>query len=117
MKVLLSILCGTIILFVGGCVVTLAGDGWWLAVISWGVVALNVLMIAAIWGISGPMRPLFIGMAILDVAVALMLGGLTLTYAGSDPDMLRWGLLTAAAFLVKAGLSVAVSRQVRDPQQ
>jgi hypothetical protein len=116
MKVLLSILCGTIIVFVGGCVVTLAGDGGWLSIIAWTVVVLNVLMITAMWGVSGPMRPVFIGMAVIDLAVALVLGGVTLTYAGGDPDMLRWGLLTALAFLVKAGLSVAVSRQVKDQQ-
>ena len=117
MKVLLSILCGTIILFVGGCVVTLGGDGGLLAAVSWGIVVLNALMIAAMWGISGPLRPVFIGMAVIDVAVAMLLGGLTLTYAGSDPDMLRWGLLTALAFLVKAGLSVAVSRRAGNLQQ
>ena len=117
MKIVLSILCGTIILFVGGCVFTLGGDGGLLAAVSWGIVVLNALMIAAMWGVSGPLRPVFIGMAVVEVAAALLLGGLTLTYAGGDQDMLRWGLLTALAFLVKSALSVAVSRQVKDQQQ
>lgn len=112
MKVLLSILCGTIILFVGGCVITLGSSGGLLAIVCWGIVALNALMIAVMWGISGPLRPLFYVMASADVAVALILGGLTLAYSGNDKQMLQWGLLAAVAFLVKAGLSVAVAKRV-----
>ena len=72
---------------------------------SWAIVIANLLMIAAMWGMPGQMRALFIAMAVLDVAVALLLGGVVLAESGSDPGLLLWGLLIAAAFLVKAGLS------------
>ena len=113
MKVLLSILCGTVILFVGGCVMSLGSGGGPIAWASWGVVGVNLLMIIAMWGLSGPMRPLFIAMAVLDVAVALVIGGVTVSEAGSDKDLLFWGLVAALAFALKAGLSFAVAKRVR----
>ena len=111
MKVLLSILCGTVILFVGGCVMSFASGGGPIIWASWAVVVVNLLMIAAMWGFSGRLRALFIGMAVLDLAVALLAGGVTLYNAGTDDELLFWGLLTALAFLVKAGLSYVISKR------
>lgn len=111
MKVLLSILCGTVILFVGGCVMSFGSGGGPIIWASWAVVVVNLLMIAAMWGLSGRMRALFVGMAVLDLAVALLAGGVTLYNAGTDGELLFWGLLAALAFLVKAGLSYKMSRR------
>ena len=111
MKILLSILCGIIVLFVGGCVMSLGGGGGPIIWASWAIVIANLLLIAAMWGMPGPMRALFIAMAVLDVAVALLLGGVVLAESGSDPGLLFWGLLIAVAFLVKAGFSYKMSRR------
>ncbi len=111
MKVLLSILCGTVILFVGGCVMSLGSGGGPIIWASWAVVIANLLMIAAMWGMPGQMRALFIGMAVLDLGVALLAGGVTLFNSGTDRELLFWGLLVALAFLVKAGLSYKMSRR------
>ena len=111
MKILLSILCGTVILFVGGCVMSFGGDAGPIAWASWAIVIVNLLLIAAIWGLTGPMRPLFVIMGVVDVGVALVLGVLTISESGRDKELLVWGLAAAAAFLVKALLSFAAARR------
>ena len=111
MKILLSILCGTVILFVGGCVVSFGGDAGPIAWLSWGVVIVNLLLIAATWGLTGPLRPLFIIMGVVDLGVALVLGVVTISDSHLDPGLMAWGLAIAAAFLVKALLSFAAARR------
>ena len=113
MRILLSILCGTVILFVGGCVMSFGSDAGPIAWLSWAIVAVNLVMIAAMWGLAGPMRPLFIAMAVLDLGLALIIGGLALSESGSDRDLLFWGLVAALAFAVKAALSFAVAKRVK----
>lgn len=106
MKVVLTILCSLMILLAGGCVIMTAGSGMGvIGLINLLIIVPNALMIAAIYGFSGPMRPVFIAFAIVDVAVALLVGGLTLSVAGSDEQILFIGLLITFAFLLKAGLS------------
>lgn len=112
MKIILSILCGTVILFIGGCAVTLGGEGGPIVWASWAIVLANLSMIVAIWGMPSRIRPLFIGMAVLDVVVALLLGGATLFNSGTDRELLFWGLLVAFAFLAKAGLSYMISKRI-----
>ena len=111
MKIILTILCGAVILFVGGCVITL-GDGGPVAVASWIVVGINLLLIAGMWALPGKLRPLFIVMALVDFGVALMLIWPIVLETGMDPEFRFWIMLPAAAFLAKGILSLKVSRKV-----
>jgi hypothetical protein len=111
-KVLLSILCATVILFIGGCVMTIGQDGGAIAWTSWAIVGVNLLMITAIWGVTGPLRPLFIGMGGVDAVVAFIIAGATLFNAGNDQEVLRWGLLIAVAFVGKSLLSFLMAGRV-----
>ena len=112
MKIILTILCGAVILFVGGCVATLGGDGGPIAVASWIVVGINLLLIAGMWALPGKLRPLFIVMALVDFGVALMLVWPIVLETGMDPEFRFWIMLPAAAFLAKGILSLKVSRKV-----
>ncbi len=113
MKVLLTILCGTVILFVGGCVMSFGSGGGPIVWASWGIAGVNLLMIAAMWGIAGPMRPLFVAMAVIDVALALGLGFVVMTDAGTGAELMAWGFGIVGAFLVKGALSYWVAKRVK----
>ncbi len=94
------------ILLAGGCVVATAGSGMGvIGLINLLIIVPNALMIAAIYGFSGPMRAVFVTFAVIDVAVALLVGGLTLSLPGGDQGVVFIGLLITFAFLLKAGLS------------
>lgn len=116
MKILLSILCGTIILFVGGCVMSFGGDAGPIAWLSWAIVAVNLLMITAMWGLAGPMRVLFVVMAIADFALAALFAVLLAIYSSNSAEEMQFGLLAIAAFALKGGLSLAVSRRTGPAQ-
>jgi hypothetical protein len=112
MKVILTIFSGLMALFTGGCGLLLGGSLGLVSLILLGIAALNLLMILAMYGYTGPMRPAFITLIVADLVVA---GGLLLLgFVGSisDPSVLPLAMLLAGAFLVKAGLSYGVMRQL-----
>ncbi len=113
MKVVLTILCGLMILLSGGCVIAGGGGMDAIGLINLVVIVPNALLIAAMYGFSGSMRPVFIGLAIADIALALLLGGLTVALAGTDVEMLWLGLLITFAFLLKGGLTWSMSNKLR----
>ena len=55
----------------------------------------------------------FLGLAIADVAIALTLGALAISLAGSDLQVLGLGLLITFAFLLKGGLTWAISKKLK----
>ncbi len=113
MKIVLTILCGLMILLSGGCVISVGGGMDAIGLINLAVIVPNALLIAAMYGYSGPMRPVFIGLAITDIVIALVLGGLTVSLAGPDLQVLWLGLLITFAFLLKGGLTWSMSNKLK----
>jgi hypothetical protein len=80
LRVLLTILCAIIVLFAGGCALTLvAGSGIGgalfaapFALIPGGLAFLNILVIGALWGKMKVRKGAFLTLAILDALVVLM---------------------------------------------
>src|SRR5437764_4734875 len=97
MKTLLAILCIIMLLFGGGCAVTLGGyNGGALVLIPLAVAVLNGLVLVAIFGMSEPWRPAFYVLIAADVLIAV---GTIVAYAAtsaSDPSVLPWALAMAA---------------------
>ena len=113
MKILLTILCGLMILLSGGCVVAIGGSGLnMIVLLNLLIIVPNILMILAMYGLSTPMRPVFILLAIADLVIALLVGGLTIMYSAGDGQVFGFGLLISGAFLLKAFLTWSASRQL-----
>lgn len=80
MKIILTILCAIIVLFAGGCALTLvAGSGIGgaifaapFALIPAGLAFLNILVIGALWGKMKVRKGAFLTLVILDALVVLM---------------------------------------------
>ena len=113
MKVFLTILCGLMVLLAGGCTLAIGSGGGIVSLVLAGIVALNVLMIAAMYGYSGPMRPAFITLAVADVLVAIGVMALALSLSVNDAATIQLAALIAAGFLLKAGLTWAMQRRMR----
>ncbi|MCB1380408.1 MAG: hypothetical protein KDK89_18875 [Alphaproteobacteria bacterium] len=121
MKILLTILSAIMVLFAGGCTLMMLGSGGGgamflggggLALIPGGVLALNLAMLAALWGKARPGKWVFVTLAILDaIVVAIVL--LTWSSFGLGDPSLNWlAGLTAFGFAVKGVLSaIFVGRQ------
>jgi hypothetical protein len=110
MKIILTILCGLMILFAGGCTI-LAGAAGPVAIIPAGVVILNVLVLGAMHGFASPGKWVFYTLAILDVLAVI---GLTITWfsLGMTDDQLNiFAVLLIAAFAVKAALTFAMGNR------
>jgi hypothetical protein len=112
MKILLTILCGVMILSAGGCVVMAGGQAGIITIVLSAIVVLNALMIAAMYGLAGPMRPAFMTLAVVDVLVAIAVMGLALSFSVNDAGIIPLAGLIAAGFLLKAGLSWAIQRRL-----
>jgi hypothetical protein len=103
MKVLLTILCGIMLLFSGGCVVVLMGNTGFAAgpliLIPAAIAILNLLVVTALWGFSRPRRGVFMALAALDlIVVGLMIALWSQLGASSGSD-------NTLAFLLVAGLA------------
>jgi hypothetical protein len=113
MKVLLFILAALMILLAGGCAIVAGREIGIASLILWGVVVLNALLIAAMLGYSGPMRPVFIILMVLDVGVVLLVLGLAISQGTTDQAVWMGALLISAAFAAKAGLTYGVYRRMK----
>jgi hypothetical protein len=112
-KVLLTILCGLMILFSGGCFLALGGTGNPFALVNLLILVPNILVIAALYGLSNPIRPVFIALAVVDFLVALIIGGLALATSGTNIQVQLIGLLIAIAFVAKGVFTWSVSNRSR----
>jgi hypothetical protein len=121
MKVILTIFCVLIILFAGGCALVLFAEGGTsaglsalsLALIPGGIAALNVAVIAALWGLAKPASWVFIVLAVLDAIVVILVLAFWASAGWGEPSLDMLTLLTAAAFAAKGILSVAVLRELK----
>lgn len=119
MKILLAILCGLMVLFAGGCaLIFVSGAGYNgmfqsvpAAAIPGGIAALNVLVLIALFGTSQPHRWAFYVLAVLDVIVVLVLGGMWLSYGLHDEEVNLLGGLICGAFALKAALTFVFARR------
>jgi hypothetical protein len=113
MKIVLAILCGIVVLLAGGCVVLVPNNPF--VLIPVGVVVLNLLMLAAMYGYSGAGTWPFTLMGIIDLLLGLGAGALAWSISGGRfQDGLSWIAVTAAFFLVKGILSLVAPDKFRD---
>lgn len=122
MKILLTILCAVIVLFAGGCALILVSPGSYggiftaplAAVIPGGIAALNVLVIAALWGRAKPRGGVFYTLVVLD---AVVVAGLGIAWAGmgtGDSELNTLAGLTMGAFAAKGLLTYFYIREARE---
>lgn len=115
---ILTILCGLAILFAGGCVIMTVGLGMLpLAAIPGGIVALNVLVILAIWRRRPPSFFAFVVLAGLDLLIATLLFWALAAATGSaaEADLLpmRGAAALAVVMLLKGVLTLAAAARLR----
>jgi len=117
MKVILGIICGLVVLFGGGCAVTLlvsgmGGGGAVLALIPGGIAALNVLILLALYGSSPPQTWAFYVLAALDVVAAVLAAVFWSSISFQVTDIWTIAVPVIAVLLLKAVLTVLVARQL-----
>lgn len=111
MKIILTILCGLMILFAGGCSILalMAGP---LALVPAGVVVLNVLVLGAMYGFANPRRWVFNTLAIIDALVVIILLILWSSFGATDQQTNIFAVLLVAAFAVKGALTYAMAKRM-----
>jgi hypothetical protein len=109
MKVLLAILCLIMILFGGGCAVALGGAGTF-SLLPIGIVALNGIVLAAIFGWAKPPKPVFYVLAVVDFIIAIGFSIMVLGFGGLDRDLAIWAVLLIGGFAIKGALTWAYMR-------
>jgi hypothetical protein len=112
MKVILTILCVAMILFGGGCAVTLGsiggGSAGFLGLIPVAIVALNVIVLIALYNGSSTLTiPLYF-LAIFDFLVAIAVLVASLSIGGGVGKIVGFGVLIATTFAVKGFLTITV---------
>ena len=120
MKVLLSILCGLIVLFTGGCaLLAIGGVGITgvltsgpLALIPGGIAALNIMVLAALWGFGKPNKAVFVTLVVLDALVVVALAAAWTSVGGGDGELNVLASLIIAAFAVKGLLTAFYLRTI-----
>ena len=110
MKIILTILCGLMILFAGGCSIfaLMAGP---LALIPAGIVVLNVLVLGAMYGFANPRRWAFITLAILDALATIVLLIVWSSFGTSDDQTNIFAVLLIVALAVKGALTYAMANK------
>lgn len=113
MKILLTILCGLMVLFAGGCALLgLASaapfhllQGSALALIPAGIAGLNILVLGALWGFAKPNRGIFITLVVLD-AIVVVIFALSWSWFGlEDPGINLFAAGIIGAFTIKGLLT------------
>ncbi len=113
MKTILTIFCGCIILFGGGCAVLLVGSGVnQLAILPLAVVALNLAVLAALYGWANmPAWPLFF-LAIVDFILAVGIGIVTLYSVKDMGSAALLGFVPVAIAALKGYLTIKVAKKM-----
>lgn len=120
MKVLLTILCALMVLFAGGCGLLLfTGAGYSGmfeslpgVLIFGGIAALNVLVLAALWGQARTRPWVFYTLTALDALVVVALGLIWAGFGLRDSEINLLGGLLVGGFAAKGLLTFFY---VRDP--
>ncbi len=111
MKIVLTIFCGLMALFGGGCVlVLLSASAGVVLLLPLAVFVLNGLILAALWGWKTPWRPAFYILGAIDILIAIGIGITVFASAlGQDPiAFFFW--LAVAAFAMKGILTFAYAK-------
>lgn len=119
MKILLTILCAIMVLFGGGCALVLVGGSGIgsvlqsvpFALIPGGIAALNLAVLAALWGFAKPSKAVFITLVILDGLVVLAILASWASMGLSDSELNMLAGLTAGAFAAKGILTFAMLKE------
>jgi hypothetical protein len=111
MKIILTVFCVLMALFGGGCALVLlnASTGPFL-LIPLGILVLNGLILAALWGWKAPWRPAFYILGVIDIVIAI--GWLIFLFSAGltrDPSGFFVGLVVAA-FAIKGILTLAYAK-------
>lgn len=120
MKVLLSIFCGLVVLFAGGCAILALVSGGSSASISMGplvlipggAAVLNVMVLAALWGFARPNKGVLITLLVLDALVVLTLAIGWGSIGLADRDLNTLAALVIGAFAVKGVLTYLYLRSL-----
>lgn len=104
MKVLLTVFCVLIILFAGGCgiIVSSLGSGT-PSLILLGAAALNLIIVITLWSATGPWRPAFWALGVIDLLLAV---GLLVAFGKDARDLAPFLFLLCAAFGLKGALTL-----------
>ncbi len=111
MKTILTVLCGLMVLFAGGCTL-LAGAAGPVIIIPAGVVVLNVLVLGAIYGFANQRKWVFLTLAILDGLAVVLLTIAWLSFGMTDNELNILALLLISAFAVKGVLTYATGNRI-----
>ena len=111
MKIILTILCGLMALFAGGCTV-LAGAAGPLALIPAGVVVLNVLVLGAMYGFANPRKWAFLTLAVLDGLAVILLAIPWFSFGMTDSQLNGLAVLLISAFAVKGAMTYAMAKRI-----
>ncbi|MBL8789000.1 MAG: hypothetical protein JNM45_00790 [Rhizobiales bacterium] len=107
MKYVLAILCGAVVLFMGGCAV-LTVQAMPLPLIPAGIAVLNVLILGALFGWKTKWRPAFYILGVIDLLIAVPSVVLSLG-AGADAVVFAFA---AALIGLKGILSIHYGYQL-----
>ena len=113
MKVLLTILCGIVVLFAGGCALLIVGGSGIggalfaspFALLPGGLAALNVLVIGAVWGKIKAKPWAFLALVVLDAIVFVVLLALAIASGLRTTEDVLLVLLPTAAVAAKGILT------------
>lgn len=111
MKILLTIFCGIMALFGGGCALVLlpglssssdlfSGSG--IIAMPLAVLFFNMAALAAVWGWKKPWLPAFYILAVVDLLVALALLPIALSLSSVDKTLVPLGIGISLFFVIKA---------------
>jgi hypothetical protein len=116
-KTILTIMCVIIILFAGGCAITLGSidanlmGGFGLPLLA--MVALNIAVLAALYGWANvPAWPLYL-LAGIDFILAAVFGVTTLTSANDLGVSTFYGVVPVAIAALKGYLTVQVAKSLK----
>ena len=103
MKYLLAIMCGIVVLFMGGCAI-MTVQAMPLPLLPAGIAALNLAIIGVILGWGFQWRPAFYILGAVDLLIAI---AALATAASMGPQDQPFFWLAAAIFALKGVLSIA----------
>ncbi len=112
MKIILTILCGLMVLFAGGCAVIALAAGP-LALLPGGVAALNIFVLIALYGSSKPAKWAFVTLIILDALWVLVLLMAWASGGFSDPLLNLWAAGFIGTVALKGALTFAMLRKLQ----
>lgn len=110
MKYLLAIMCGIVVLFMGGCAIV-SVQAMPLPLLPAGIAALNILALGALFGWKTRWRPAFYILGAIDIILALAALAMVGSIGGADSQVF---LLAAAIIGLKGILSIVYGWKLRE---